>query len=235
MDNQDVYYGDLEKTKILDGLFDVSLEQRNEDWQKEFLANVDDASFACGDPQVISGPDGFPYFVLNIPEKNKEFQCYVLKKIIPAFIFEHGFGVVFNPSKGQPDWVFTHGELVNYYLRGEFYTKSDNWYVQNQEVIQESEKLLVGQPSEYIIPPSVRDILRKYLAQYTKKEVKLVLTNRPHGEEFLQQIIFNLEPQDFESEEHFRGVMQNIAWFLPRHYTYASTSEITFGDHFQPL
>ncbi|BES63438.1 hypothetical protein [Dysgonomonas capnocytophagoides] len=233
--NKEVYYGDLEKTQALDKLFSVPFESRDESWKNTFLENVTDASFACNDPQVISGPDGFPYFVLNMPEPNKEFQCYVIKHMIPDFILDNGLGIVINPVKGQPDWVFTYGELVNYHLRNEFYTESKNWYIQTENRIKEDTQMLIGQPSEYIIPIQTRNILRQYLKQYTSTEVKIVLTNRPEGEEFLQQLTFNLTPSDFPSEDHFNGIMQNIGWFLPRHYTYASTSEETFGDHFMPL
>lgn len=233
--NKEVYYGDLEKTAALDKLFAIPHEQRDNNWQQSFLANIEEASFVCNDPQVISGPDGFPYFVLNIPEANKEFQCYVIKHMVPEFILDNGLGVVINPSKGQPDWVFTYGELVNYHLRNEFYTDSKNWYVQTENTLKENTEMLIGQPSEYILPLQTRNILRQYLKQYTDVEVKFLLTNRPEGEEFLQQLVFNLTPSHFQSEEHFSGVMQNIGWFLPRHYTYASTLEETFGDHFVAL
>lgn len=233
--NKEVYYGDLEKTAVLDNLFAVPHEQRDQSWQQSFLSNVDDASFACNDPQVISGPDGFPYFVLNIPEPKKEFQCYVIKHMVPDFILDNGLGVAINPAKGQPDWVFTYGELVNYHLRKEFYTESNNWLVQTEKVVKENTELLVGQPSEYIIPAPTRNILKQYLKQYTNTEAKILLTNRAQGEEYIQQLVFNLTPNDFSSEEHFNGVMQNIGWFLPRHYTFASTSEETFGEHFMPL
>lgn len=233
--NKEVYYGDLEKTAALDKLFAIPHEQRDNNWQQSFLENVEEASFECNDPQVISGPDGFPYFVLNLPEANKEFQCYVIKHMVPGFILDNGLGVVINPSKGQPDWVFTYGELINYHLRNEFYTDSKNWYVQTENTLKENTEMLIGQPSEYVIPSQTRNILKKYLKQYTDVEVKFLLTNRPEGEEFLQQLVFNLTPSDFQSEEHFNGVMQNLGWFLPRHYTYASTLEDTFGDHFMPL
>lgn len=235
MSNKEVYFGDLEKTRILEELSSIPFENRDIEWQKNLLSNIDDAGLASNDPQVIGGPDGFPYFVLNIPEHNKEFQSFVIKHMIPDFILDNGFGIVFNPSKGQPDWVFTHGDLVNYFLRQEFFSESNNWYTQIEDKTQENAELLVGQPSEYILPLQTRNILKKYLGQFTNKEVKILLTNRPSGEEFLQQIVFNLIPGDFESEEHFNGAMQHVGWFLPRHYTYASTAEESFGDHFQVL
>lgn len=233
MTEKEPYYGDLEKTTILNELFKVEGELRDENWREKFFENVADASFACSDPQIISGPDGFPYFVLNTPEPNKQFQCYVIKNMIPDFLLEQGFGVVINPEKGNPDWVFSSGDIVNYHLRNEFYTKSDNWDMQkSDEVIAEEEKVLVGQPSEYIIPVQTRAILRMFFESLQITDAKIALLNRPKGEEFSQQLVFNLTPDKFKDREHFNTVMAYVSWFLPKHYSYASMDESTLGDNF---
>ncbi|MBD8349492.1 hypothetical protein [Dysgonomonas sp. HGC4] len=236
MTEKEPYYGDLEKTTILNELFKVEGELRDENWRAQFFENVADASFACSDPQIISGPDGFPYFVLNTPEPNKQFQCYVIKNMIPDFLLEQGFGVVINPEKGNPDWVFSYGDIVNYHLRNEFYTKSDNWDMQkSDEVIAEEEKVLVGQPSEYIIPVQTRAILRMFFESLQISDAKIALLNRPKGEEFSQQLVFNLTPDKFKDREHFNTIMAYVAWFLPKHYSYASMDESTLGSNFLPI
>ena len=58
------YYGDLNKTNIIYQLVQTPHQERDGNWQHTFLENVLHASFRCGDPQVITGPDGFPYFQL---------------------------------------------------------------------------------------------------------------------------------------------------------------------------
>ncbi|PXV63334.1 hypothetical protein CLV62_11451 [Dysgonomonas alginatilytica] len=233
MTEKEPYYGDLEKTTILNELFKVEGELRDENWREKFFENVADASFACSDPQIISGPDGFPYFVLNTPEPNKQFQCYVIKNMIPDFLLEQGFGVVINPEKGNPDWVFSYGDIVNYHLKNEFYTKSDNWDMQkSDEVIAKEEKVLVGQPSEYIIPVQTRAILRMFFESLQITDAKIALLNRPKGEEFSQQLVFNLTPDKFKDREHFNTVMAYVSWFLPKHYSYASMEESSLGENF---
>ena len=72
------YLGDLEKTQIIFDLIRVPAEERDEQWQRSFLTNIVEASFRCGDPQVIAGPDGFPYVQLLMPKPNESFQCYVI-------------------------------------------------------------------------------------------------------------------------------------------------------------
>ena len=73
------YYGDLEKTNIIANLLTIPKAERDQEWTEDFLANIPAASFKCGDPQLISGPDGFPYFQLFLPEPGVGFQCYVIE------------------------------------------------------------------------------------------------------------------------------------------------------------
>jgi hypothetical protein len=230
------YYGDLEKTNVLRALFETPQEQRNDFWKNTFLDNVAEASFASGEPQVIEGPDGFPYFQLNTPEPFKEFQCFVLKHMKDDFLLNEGFGVAINVSKGQPDWVFSYGDIVNYHIRKEFYTDSTEWNTPQHEVIPDKQQALIGQPSDAILPTPVRSVIRKFLAELSITDAKVLLMNRRKSDEqFLQELVFNLTPDKFENHEHFEAVMRSIAWFVPRHYTFVSMHESSMGNNFTLL
>ncbi len=229
------YYGDLEKTKTLDNLFSVKKESRDDGWRRTFLENVADASFSCGNPQVITGPDSYPYFQLNIPEPNKPFQCFVIRHMKDDFLMKSGVGVVINRAKGAPDWVFSYGDIVNFHIRNEFYTTPVNRNLEKQEVIKEKEQVLVGQPSETVLPNLTRAVLREHLKRYGIQDCKILLMNRKKADGILQELVFNLTPDHFGSEQKYQGVMQSMAWFLPRHYTYVSMEEASFKDAFRPL
>jgi hypothetical protein len=230
------YYGDLDKTKVLRALFETPQEQRNDFWRKTFLDNVAEASFACGQPQVIEGPDGFPYFQLNTPEPFKEFQCYVIKNMKDDFLLAEGFGVVINTSKNQPDWVFSYGDIVNYHIKREFYSISTEWNRPQNEVVQDKEQALIGQPSEAILPTQARAAIRKFLEGLSIYDAKIFLMNRRKpDEQFLQELVFNLTPDKFESHEYFEAVMRSIAWYLPRHYTFVSMHESGRENNFVAL
>ncbi|GAB3976087.1 hypothetical protein GCM10028806_34950 [Spirosoma terrae] len=56
------YLGDLNKTKIIRGLCEIPKVSRDDKWKQVFFENISDASFRCGSPQVIKGPDGMLYF-----------------------------------------------------------------------------------------------------------------------------------------------------------------------------
>ncbi len=233
------YLGDLEKTGIIDQLIKTPHEQRDATWQQAFLAAAAQASFKCGNPQLISGPDGFPYFQLFLPEANKAFQCYVINHMKDDFLLSSGYGVVINPTAEQPDWVFTYGDIVNLHLNQTFYTTEKTAFSRNalqDEVLKEKEEVLVGQPSESLLPAATRQVLKDFLQTQGVATPKVLLMQRQHKNthEISQDLVFNLTPENFDNEAQYRAVMQHLAWFLPRHYTYAGMSEKTLPD-FMPL
>lgn len=229
------YYGDLEKTAILSNLFAVAKEKRDEVWNKEFLTHVAEASFACGNPQVIQGPDGFPYFQLETPKPNKPFQCYVISHMIPDFILERGIGVVINAHKIQPDWVFSYGSLVNFATRGEFYTKVQDLQLPKEEIIQQDEQVLIGQPSEEFLPPAARAILRRFIEQQGISNVKIALMSRKYGDEVLQELVTNLTPHKIGTRL-YETLQAHLKWFFPDHYSVIAMAEdSSLKDYFEPL
>lgn len=233
------YLGNLEKTQLIFELIEVPHEQRDERWQQSFLENIIQASFRCGDPQVVTGPDGFPYFQLLMPKPNESFQCYVIERMKDDFLLETGYGIVINPEAGQPDWVLSYGDILNLHLNGSFYTTEQTPFstAREDETILKGEKALVGQPSESILPEMTRGILRAFFITNGIKSPKVLLMSRRsvNTNEVFQDLVFNVTPADFESEESFRRVMQYVGWFLPRHYSYVGLSENGPNDGFMPL
>lgn len=234
-DENQPYYGDLEKTLILSRLFQVPGEQRDENWQKTFLDNVADASFTCGNPQVIQGPDGFLYFELNIPAPGIEFQCFVIRHLSEDFLLEHGLGIVIHPSKSPPEWVFSYGDIANFHLRNEFYTETDAPPMPANEIITEEEKVLVAQPSEYYLPQKTRDVLRNFLKYHGLENVRIMLIQRHKPGGIIEELVFNLTREKFDTQERYEAVMRGIGWFLPRHYTYVSMAEGDLANSFDAL
>ena len=111
------YLGDLNKTAEIYNLIKIPHSERDENWNTSFLSHLSSASFRCGDPQVITGPDGLPYFQLFLPEPNTSFQCYVIEKMKDDFLLEHGYGVVINPTGNQPDWILSYGDSIPFIFK----------------------------------------------------------------------------------------------------------------------
>ena len=229
------YYGDLEKTQILNELFAVAKDARDDQWQQQVIRNLAEASFRCGDPQLLTGPGGFPYFTLFIPEENQPFTCYVLSHMVDDFLFERGWGVVINLHGNQPDWLLTYGDVVNYKINKEFYSAPQVPDLPPSGILEKEEQVLVGQPSDLLLPPQVRDAMRQYLEHHGHKDVKIVLLSRqtPHGP--VQQLIFNLTPDRFDSEEAYQAFTQSLGWFMPHHYLFGAMEEKVFKGQWAVL
>lgn len=220
----------MDKTNILFNLIQTPAADRNEHWQKQLLENIPQASFRCGDPQVITGPDGFPYFQLFLPEPNKSFNCYVIEKMKDDFLLSSGFGVVLNPTANSAEWVFSYGDILNYHLNKEFYTTTNHSFLNKagEEVVKGGEEVMIGQPSEMLFPDVTRKLIGELLRNNGVKNPKMLLMMRKlEGGGVSQHLVFNLTPDKFPNEEVYKDMMKTITWYLPKHYTIVGTSEQT--------
>ena len=233
------YLGDLEKTGKLFELVETPHSERDEAWDAAFLSNVAAASFRCGNPQVIQGPDGFPYVPLLLPESGVGFQCYVIDRMKDDFLLEKGFGVVVNPTQTVADWVLTYGDILNLHLNNEFYTTTETPFSKGlgDEEIVGNEQVMIGQPAEALLPQVARTVLSEFLkgAGVAAPKVLLLMRQQRAGAGVSQDLVFNLTPKDFADEDTYRRVMQQLAWFLPRHYSFVGLDETAIEDGFMPL
>ena len=233
------YLGDLAKTGALYELISVPKSDRDEDWNTAFLANLPAASFRCGNPQIIQGPDGFPNFQLFLPEPNVGYQCYVIDKMKDDFLLDRGLGVVINPTSTGPDWVLSYGDVLNYHLNHEFYATGETPFSKqlSDEVLQSKQEVMIGQPSELLLPRLTRNVLREYFISngIASPKAMLMMRRLANGAGISQDLAFNITPQNFDNEETYRSVMQRLAWFLPRHYSFVGMREESVGNGFMPL
>jgi hypothetical protein len=229
------YLGDLGKTNILFHLVQTPAAERDEKWQQLFLENVAQASFRCSDPQVITGPDGFPYFQLFLPEPHKSFNCYVIDRMKDDFLLERGLGIVINPTANNADWVLSNGDIVNYHLNKEFYSDKEAFFSDKSGsfVVSADEEVMIGQPSESFFPENSKKLIRTYLEENGIIDTKILLMIRRN--DMSQHLVFNLIPAYFDSEESYNAVMRTISWYLPKHYSLIGAAEETMADGFARL
>jgi hypothetical protein len=223
------YQGDLQKTDALHHLFNTPKAARNEEWLRHFLANVDLASFRSAEPPIAKGPDGFPYFILQMPDPSQPFESYVVRFMVVDFILETGYGIVINPSGNDYDWVFSYGDLVSFYLTGKFYSATPG-EVKRETIIRADERIMTGQPAENYLPLPTRSVIRDFLRSMGIARPAVMLVNRIIDGEVTQELAFNFTERDFPSHDHFKFTTQRLAWYLPRHYivaTFPAGSEIS--------
>ena len=227
------YLGDLNKTMRLQALFAIPPESRDQLWFEQFYQAIPNASFKCEVPQVIQGPDGFPYVKLEIPAQGEEFQCYVLKHMKDDFLLERGFGVAIFAGKNQPEWVFTYGDIVNFHLLNSFTARNDIFSdKQHDEELCEDDAFSIGEPSQDILPTVAKNILGEFLSQhYSNPKVALIC----HACDNTHELAFNCTPNKFDDHEVFREVIKQISWFLPRYYGYCALEEGNNAENFTKL
>jgi len=222
------FAGDPEKTEIVDRLLEVPPEKRDSQWEEAFLANVVDANMDGGpdlQPKEIEGPDGFPYIRLDSPELNKPYRAWVIRHILPN-LMEHALGVVINLEKGQPDWVFSFGDIVNLHLNGAF--KSDDKRFEKYdpdapdvEETREGQVQVIDPPPD-ILPPQVRAVLRRFLKAYGFPP-KVMMIYREADPEMNRKgglsLVFALTDEIIRNEQNLNYVYRAVPWFLPRYYS----------------
>ncbi|MBL7862725.1 MAG: hypothetical protein JNJ65_16280 [Cyclobacteriaceae bacterium] len=234
---QDAYHQlyDTQKTKIVVELLTVPPNQRNDDWDKQFYDNILQASFTCGNPQVVQGPDGLPYFMLQYPESKKPFNPFSLISI-KDHVLKNGFGVALSPDGQQVIWSIPHGAMVNLHLNGKLFTQADHTNLPEREVLKEKTEVFYGQPSEEHLPATTREVLKDFLQTQGIAEPKMALMMRERPEGPSLELVFNIHAEEFESEQQFEALMKMVQWFLPRHYVITVLpKKPEYIEHLQPL
>ena len=216
---------DINKTYIVVQLFKTLGEERDDKWRNHFFENVATASFTCDTPQVLTGPDGFPYFILRTPEENKPFESFCIKNMTEDFLLDRGWGVVFNPAEdGATDWVFTHGDIVNLHLNNRFYSPPDEAslenikFLENAGITTRDDRVMVGQPADNYLPRPTRHALKSFLQSRGIKKPKLMMLSCINGEKVIQKLAFNIDPKNYLVATKLDHLMQEVGWFLPNDY-----------------
>jgi hypothetical protein len=197
---------DLERTHELAALFEVPRAERGDAWADAFFAAVPDASLAAGDPQVIGGPDGFPYFRLRLPDEGP-FETFCVTHVLDACL-ENGFGIVVTAAGPQPEWVFTYGDLWSFASTGRFVVSTGE-----TTTLEAPRQVLVGAPSDTTLPAYARGALRRALAAQGVTDPLVFLVHAP-GNDPEQAFAFRPLPDP-----------QALLWYLPRHYALMSAPD----------
>jgi hypothetical protein len=198
-------------------LFATPKEQRDDQWRKTFLENVETASFMKGDPELLTGPDGFPYFVMRTPIPMQPFESFCIRNMKDDFILHNGWGIVINPTEEGGDWVFTYGDIVNLHVSQKFYSEIQPPVLPASEVITAEEEVLIGQPSETFVPMHTRNIIRSFLKKNgIERPSFMMMARKMHGT-VVNQLVFNIFKEE-HSPEQIEHLMRPISWLLPRHY-----------------
>jgi hypothetical protein len=213
---------DLEQTQRLAELIAISPEERDENWAGRFLAAAPNASLASFDPQIVSGPDGFPYFQLALPDAGA-FTPFSIAHILNDSL-QNGVGVVIHTNARRdenPAWVFTLGDLVSYSLFQDFSGDPKVYSAEDPPPAENADRsLLRAAPSETYLPTGARQAMGRFMRgpfQVPEPKIGLVSgeTLRP-----CTSLMVNLRASDYGGDtEKLGSAMNYLTWFIPKTYS----------------
>lgn len=198
-------------------LVNIPDEKRDHQWEVNFFMAITQGKLSLIHEAPQKGPDGWPYLLAETSSDatesaNKIMQWLALK----------GVGLVVNPRKDYPDYVFTYGMLWHFKETGLFYKTADEAPVGTMEM-PTGQKLHAGPPSPQYLPQYVRNILKEFFTDQNvhRPRILVMSTDRKHYD-----LAFSLESLGNPPTKEHQGIAEAISWFLPPHYSVVLVSEV---------
>ena len=197
----------------------IAENDRGAKWRHRFYDLIETARLKHRDPRIFVGPDGFPYYALDLPDDGDDGDISVSDLIDLAT--DRGFGIAIEPIDDAAAWVFTCGDLVTRRAFGGYEfprigivpAESATF----RTVIKETHRMEILAPDETMLPPYVRPLLHEYFTRTLGIEHPGVLALVSPDQEPREQLVFRIGRDDFEDEEAFETAIAGLTWFLPRH------------------
>lgn len=199
----------------LEQLLNVSDDFRDQNWENSFFKEFCNSTVKIVSPEPQTGPDGWPYLVVETSFKKGD-EVDTTQKIF-HWLETRGIGLVVNPQKSYPDFVFTYGMIWHFRKTGLFYSPSEKKY-ENPTFSSEKDlrMLSAGDPSEEVIPQHVRKVLKNF---FTDQGVLLPQWQIVSEDEKNWSIALSLESLGNPPQSEHSGILEAFSWFLPAHYS----------------
>lgn len=197
--------------------------QRNDTWEVQFLDGILTQDVEVLQDQPQTGPDGWPYLLVKAGTPGEK-PGEPFGRIV-RWLSQRGIGLVVNPHKMMPDYVFTFGMLWNQIETGRFVIPSPK----NEEAcFEQKQRLIMGAPTEKYLPSYVRKILREFLkAQGIERPKILVVSSADYKKIDLAFSMESLSGANSAplSQDDQKNLAEALSWFLPLHYGLTLVSE----------
>lgn len=192
------------------------IDQRDQKWENSFFHSLVSSKLKVLSPDPQLGPDQWPYLMVETSEAGTEPASQIIR-----WLAERGIGLVVNPQKDYPDFVFTYGMLWHFKNTGLFYRELAQ---DPQKVADYSNQKIAnaGDASEDFLPTSVRKILRDFFRDQSVLAPKILVVSMDNKQ---FDLCFSLESLGNPPESEHAGIAEAISWFLPPHYSIVLVSE----------
>lgn len=197
-------------------LVKVPEAQRDHQWEIDFFMAISQENLKLLSEAPQTGPDNWPYLLAETTAEATE----PAQKII-QWLATKGIGLVVNPQKEYPDYVFTYGMLWHFKETGLFYRTAAEAPVGTIE-LKDGQKLHAGEPTPQYLPPYVRNILKDFFRDQgiLAPRILVMSTDRKHYD-----LAFSLESLGNPPQKEHQGIAEAISWFLPPHYSVVLVTE----------
>lgn len=194
-------------------LTEMPESQRQDQWEWQFLEQIVPAKVQIVHDEPRPGPDGFPYIHLRTDTGDEPFLKVV------NWAASRGIGLVINPHKMMPDYVFTFGMLWNFVETGKFVAASDT----PPTDLKIDSETIMGAPTDAYLPPYVRSILKEFLAAQGFPSPRILVAT---SKDFKQtDLVFSVESLAAIEPQDHPVLAEAMGWFLPTHYSLVFASE----------
>lgn len=188
--------------------------QRDPSWENQFFHALSEARLKILSQDPQTGPDGWPYLLVETSEEGTE----PAQKII-QWLATRGIGLVINPMKEYPDYVFSYGMMWSFKETGFFFKNAPevkNGQFDLQNIAH------AGTPTPQYLPDYVRQILKQFFLDQGVLQPKILLVSQDRVH---YDLAFSVESLGNPPESEWEGIAEAIGWFLPPHYSLLLVSE----------
>jgi hypothetical protein len=200
-------------------------------WESRFYGTVAAAALRPGDPAQFTGPDGMPYAAFHLDDDNAagRFSLTTVAEELTA----RGIGAALNPrADGTADWLFTCGDLLSLRMFGRIIPEPNS----GRSEATADREVLVGSPSEALLPASARDVIRTFMRDQLGIAYPAVFLLSDAAIQPPDSLVFNVNGQQLREGWTPEGALRYLTWFLPRHYRIIGVpADSSLAQHFQPL
>ena len=194
---------------------------RNEQWEKDFLAQFPEQKVVLESEEVRMGSDSWPYLFVRSESNSTEPVWKVIE-----WLSQKGVGLALNTHKQIPDYIFTYGMIWFFKEEGVFHKPSSEASLSKKAQFEEGQKIISGPPNAQYIPPYVREILKEFfLDQELKEGVRWSIVSAD-GKHY--DLCFSLESLGNPKKEEHQGIAETLSWFFPTHFSIVLVSETYF-------
>ncbi|HTW85493.1 MAG TPA: hypothetical protein VMD91_15595 [Candidatus Sulfotelmatobacter sp.] len=193
--------------------------ERGAKWRHRFYDLLEVTLLLPREPRIFAGPDGFPYYALDVPLGEREGEVSLLDLLEPAT--ERGFGIAIEPFDDTAAWVFTCGDLVTRRVFGGFEVPRIGVVPAEEPtfrvVLKDTGRMEVQAPDEHLLPAYVRPLLHTYFTRTLGIAHPGVLALVSPDQNPPEQLVFRVVRDDFAGEDEFEHAIAGVTWYLPRH------------------